>query len=41
MRVGPVAQWLEHAAHNRMVVGSNPTGPTIFALETLPADREL
>jgi hypothetical protein len=26
--VGPVAQWLEPAAHNRLVVGSSPTGPT-------------
>jgi hypothetical protein len=26
--VGPVAQWLELAAHNRSVVGSSPTGPT-------------
>lgn len=25
---GPVAQWSEHAAHNRVVVGSIPTGPT-------------
>ncbi len=28
--VGPVAQWLEHAAHNRMVEGSSPSGPTNF-----------
>ena len=26
--VGPVAQWLERAAHNRLVAGSNPAGPT-------------
>ena len=26
--VGPVAQWLELAAHNRLVPGSNPGGPT-------------
>lgn len=26
---GPVAQRLERAAHNRLVVGSIPTGPTI------------
>lgn len=25
---GPIAQWLERPAHNRLVVGSNPTGPT-------------
>src|SRR5262245_9703107 len=27
---GPVAQWLELAAHNRLVPGSNPGGPTIL-----------
>src|SRR5579871_4741924 len=26
---GPVAQWLEHSAHNRLVGGSNPPRPTI------------
>ena len=26
--VGPVAQWLEPAAHNRLVGGSSPSGPT-------------
>ena len=26
--VGPVAQWLEPAAHNRLVAGSSPAGPT-------------
>ena len=26
---GPVAQWLELAAHNRLVAGSNPAGPTM------------
>ena len=26
--LGPVAQWLEPAAHNGLVVGSSPTGPT-------------
>ena len=25
---GPVAQWLEHSAHNRLVGGSNPPRPT-------------
>lgn len=25
---GPVVQWLERAAHNGVVVGSNPAGPT-------------
>ncbi|CDX42953.1 hypothetical protein MPLDJ20_60059 [Mesorhizobium plurifarium] len=28
-RVGPVAQWLEPAAHNRLVGGSSPSGPTM------------
>ena len=27
---GPVAQWLELAAHNRLVAGSIPAGPTIL-----------
>ena len=27
-RVGPVAQWLELTAHNRLVGGSSPSGPT-------------
>jgi hypothetical protein len=26
---GPVVQWLERTAHNGVVVGSNPTGPTV------------
>src|SRR5689334_9097026 len=26
--VGPIAQWLEQATHNRSVPGSNPGGPT-------------
>ncbi len=25
---GPLAQWLEHPAHNWIVLGSNPRGPT-------------
>ena len=28
---GPVAQRLERAAHNRLVAGSIPAGPTIFS----------
>lgn len=28
LRRGPIAQWLEHSAHNRMVAGSSPAGPT-------------
>ena len=27
---GPVAQGLEQPAHNRPVLGSNPSGPTTF-----------
>src|SRR5262249_49628725 len=30
-RFGPVAQWLEPAAHNGLVGGSNPPGPTILS----------
>ena len=29
---GPVAQWLEPAAHNGLVVGSSPAGPTMLRL---------
>ena len=29
-RHGPLAQWLEQATHNRLVVGSNPTGATKY-----------
>lgn len=29
---GPVAQWLEPAAHNGLVAGSSPAGPTNAAL---------
>ena len=28
--VGPIAQRLEQATHNRLVTGSNPVGPTTF-----------
>ena len=31
-RVGPVAQWLEPAAHNGLVAGSSPAGPTNIRL---------
>jgi hypothetical protein len=27
-RIGPVAQWLEPTAHNGLVGGSSPPGPT-------------
>ncbi len=33
---GPVAQWLELAAHNRLVSGSNPDGPTTIMENELP-----
>ncbi len=32
MAAGPVAQWLEPAAHNGLVAGSSPARPTIFIL---------
>src|ERR1035437_10067639 len=28
--VGPIAQWLEQATHNRLVGGSNPSGPRFY-----------
>ena len=28
---GPVAQWLEPAAHNGLVAGSSPAGPTTLS----------
>jgi hypothetical protein len=31
-RIGPVAQWLEPTAHNGLVGGSNPPGPTLIHL---------
>ena len=33
---GPVVQWSERAAHNGVVAGSNPAGPTTFPPENLP-----
>src|SRR5260370_37565367 len=33
-RQGPVAQWLEPAAHNGLVGGSSPPGPTILLRAT-------
>ena len=30
---GPIAQWLEQAAHNRLVPGSSPGGPTFLVVE--------
>ncbi len=32
---GPLAQLVEHRTFNPMVVGSNPTRPTIFPVKTL------
>jgi hypothetical protein len=34
--VGPVAQWLEPAAHNGLVAGSSPARPTSHALDQTP-----
>src|SRR5205823_13007722 len=34
-RDGPIAQWLEHPAHNRRVAGSIPAGPTTVS-EDIP-----
>ncbi|CRH35769.1 Putative uncharacterized protein [Pantoea ananatis] len=31
--MGPLAQWLEQATHNRLVAGSNPAGATRFSDE--------
>ena len=33
-RIGPVAQWLEPTAHNGLVGGSNPPGPTTQSYAT-------
>ena len=30
--VGPLAQWLELPAHNRLVAGSSPARSTIYAI---------
>jgi hypothetical protein len=38
---GLVAQWLELAAHNRLVPGSSPGGPTIIATATLRWVRDV
>src|SRR5262249_54042724 len=37
--VGPVAQWSELAAHNRLVGGSSPPGPTSLHLRGDPAHQ--
>ena len=37
-QVGPIAQWLEQATHNRLVGGSSPSGPTILPLAHLHLD---
>jgi hypothetical protein len=37
VNLGPVAQRLERTAHNRLVVGSNPTGP----IKTLPTTARI
>jgi hypothetical protein len=41
LAAGPVAQWLEPAAHNGLVAGSSPAGPTIIVhslLKRLPKE---
>ncbi len=35
-----MAQWLAQATHNRLVVGSNPTGPTFWGLYRSPTVTE-
>jgi hypothetical protein len=35
---GPVAQWLEPTAHNGLVAGSSPAGPTTFAFKGYDTD---
>jgi hypothetical protein len=37
---GPVAQWLELTAHNRLVAGSSPAGPTTFHKTRLTSLRQ-
>ena len=36
---GPVVQWSERAAHNGVVAGSNPAGPTNLLIDRLPRAR--
>ena len=36
MGVGPVAQWLEPTAHNGLVAGSSPAGPTTISRRNRP-----
>src|SRR6201989_306239 len=38
---GPVAQWLEPAAHNGLVAGSSPAGPTTSAVRQRSQRRVL
>ncbi len=38
---GPVAQGLEQATHNRLVVGSKPTGPTILTPSAMNFHRRI
>lgn len=37
---GPIAQWLEQATHNRLVGGSNPSGPTNIARASQEGEDE-
>ena len=37
--IGPLAQWLEPPAHNRLVAGSSPAGSTTFFNLTSKSSR--
>ena len=37
--LGPIAQWLEQATHNRLVGGSNPSGPTEVRFPAMMLDE--
>ena len=37
---GPVAQRLEQGTHNPLVVGSNPTGPTMLRMSKSESEGE-
>ncbi len=41
-RIGPIAQWSERPAHNRLVLGSSPSGPTtVFAWDSAVQSRRI
>jgi hypothetical protein len=41
LAAGPVAQWLEPAAHNGLVAGSSPAGPTNFGMYITKPSRPI